>query len=204
MKRLTLAAIMALVCVAQGAIAAEAPNPVGTWRVKFSFRGGTRISMLQIEAVDGKLSGKMFRRPGDGNDVDKVRFVEDTLTFETSRTRNRQTFTTRYKGKIDQDSITGTAEFQRSGRTSSWSWVAERSDPSALDVADEKAPVEADIDLNADNYDVWREHILPELEEMAWSEIPWLSTFKDGILAADAANKPLLFWTMNGHPLGCT
>ena len=31
-----------------------------------------------------------------------------------------------------------------------------------------------------------------------------LTTFKDGILAADTAGKPLLLWTMNGHPLGCT
>ena len=64
--------------------------------------------------------------------------------------------------------------------------------------------VNGTIYLNDDNYEVWRNHILPELSEMAWAEIPWLSTFKDGILAADAADKPLLLWTMNGHPLGCT
>ena len=64
--------------------------------------------------------------------------------------------------------------------------------------------VEADIDLNDMNYETWRDHILPDLSEMAWNKIPWLSTFHDGILAADAAAKPLLLWTMNGHPLGCT
>lgn len=65
-------------------------------------------------------------------------------------------------------------------------------------------PVEADIELNDMNYQTWRDHILPDLSEMAWDKIPWLSTFHDGILAADAADKPLLLWTMNGHPLGCT
>jgi hypothetical protein len=39
---------------------------------------------------------------------------------------------------------------------------------------------------------------------LAWQQIPWATTFKDGIVAADAAGKPLLLWTMNGHPLGCT
>jgi hypothetical protein len=65
-------------------------------------------------------------------------------------------------------------------------------------------PVAADIELNEQNYQSWRDHILPDLSEMAWAQIPWLSTFHDGIVAADTENKPLLLWTMNGHPLGCT
>ena len=62
----------------------------------------------------------------------------------------------------------------------------------------------AEIDLNEGNYAAWRKHILPEESELAWEKIPWLTTFKDGILAANTAGRPLLFWTMNGHPLGCT
>ena len=62
----------------------------------------------------------------------------------------------------------------------------------------------AKIELNEDNYAAWRKHIVPEAGELAWTKIPWLTTFKDGLVAADRAGKPLLFWTMNGHPLGCT
>ena len=69
---------------------------------------------------------------------------------------------------------------------------------------EDSAAVEADIELTEENYQAWRDHILPRAGELAWEQIPWLTTFKDGILAADVANKPLLFWTMNGHPLGCT
>ncbi len=68
----------------------------------------------------------------------------------------------------------------------------------------ESPPVAADIDLDEENYKSWRDHILPETSELAWEKIPWLTTFKDGIDAADRAGKPLLLWTMNGHPLGCT
>ncbi len=68
----------------------------------------------------------------------------------------------------------------------------------------ESPPVAADIDLNEQNYKSWRDHILPETSELAWEKIPWLTTFKDGLDAADRAGKPLLLWTMNGHPLGCT
>jgi hypothetical protein len=68
----------------------------------------------------------------------------------------------------------------------------------------EGPPAAAGVELDDRNYAEWREHILPDAGELAWQEVPWLTTFKDGIVAADAAGKPLLLWVMNGHPLGCT
>ena len=65
-------------------------------------------------------------------------------------------------------------------------------------------PARAKVELNDHNYADWRKHILPDTGELAWQQIPWATTFKDGIVAADATGKPLLLWTMNGHPLGCT
>src|SRR3954447_3778569 len=65
-------------------------------------------------------------------------------------------------------------------------------------------PAKAKVELNDQNYAAWRKHILPDTGELAWQQIPWATTFKDGIAAADVAGKPLLLWTMNGHPLGCT
>jgi hypothetical protein len=65
-------------------------------------------------------------------------------------------------------------------------------------------PAKAKVELNDRNYAAWCKHILPDTGELAWQQIPWATTFKDGIVAADAAGKPLLLWTMNGHPLGCT
>ena len=65
-------------------------------------------------------------------------------------------------------------------------------------------PARAKVEFNDRNYAEWRKHILPDTGELAWQQIPWMTTFKDGIAAADVAGKPLLLWTMNGHPLGCT
>ncbi len=79
----------------------------------------------------------------------------------------------------------------------------EQQQDTAQDISKQMMPL-ADIALNADNYATWRDHIQPDLSELAWEDIPWRTTFKDGITAADAAGKPLLLWTMNGHPLGCT
>lgn len=59
-------------------------------------------------------------------------------------------------------------------------------------------------EFNDENYAAWREHILPSESELAFLSIPWQRTFKDGIIKADQADKPVLLWAMNGHPLGCT
>lgn len=50
----------------------------------------------------------------------------------------------------------------------------------------------------------WRAHIRPQAEEVAYESIPWLSEFSEGLQAASDEGKPLLFWAMNGHPLGTT
>ena len=46
--------------------------------------------------------------------------------------------------------------------------------------------------------------IMPLPEELAWQEIPWRPTFWGAVLEAQAQDKPILLWAMNGHPLGCT
>ncbi len=60
------------------------------------------------------------------------------------------------------------------------------------------------FDLNEKTYDMWQEFIRPTKDELAWAEIPWRSTFYDGLVESDREQKPLLLWVMNGHPLGCT
>jgi hypothetical protein len=58
--------------------------------------------------------------------------------------------------------------------------------------------------LTDKNFSAWKAHIQPDRSELAWTQIPWLPTFAEGLVHADAEQKPLLLWVMNGHPLGCT
>lgn len=58
--------------------------------------------------------------------------------------------------------------------------------------------------LDQQNITQWREHILPSEGDLNWQKIPWLTSYGDGVSAANDADKPLLLWVMNGHPLGCT
>ena len=65
-------------------------------------------------------------------------------------------------------------------------------------------PGSTSLVLTEQTFAAWRDHISPTAAELRWTQIPWLTTFGDGIAQADSQDKPLLLWVMNGHPLGCT
>ena len=62
----------------------------------------------------------------------------------------------------------------------------------------------ADVQPSQHDLAAWRQHLEPSGRELRWESIPWLPSFGEGLLQADREAKPLLLWTMNGHPLGCT
>jgi hypothetical protein len=59
--------------------------------------------------------------------------------------------------------------------------------------------------LNGQTFDGLRDFIRPTPEEVRWQQqVPWHTTFWQGVQEAQATDKPLLLWAMNGHPLACT
>ena len=50
----------------------------------------------------------------------------------------------------------------------------------------------------------WRDRIRPKADDLCHKTVDWLPTFWDGVMAAQKADKPILLWAMNGHPLACT
>ena len=59
-------------------------------------------------------------------------------------------------------------------------------------------------ELTDANRAAWAGYLTPAPDELRHESIAWLPTFGEGILAAEESERPLLFWAMNGHPLGCT
>lgn len=59
-------------------------------------------------------------------------------------------------------------------------------------------------ELNESTFEQWRDRILPGAEEMSYSKIAWRTSFWEAVIEAQEREKPILLWTMNGHPLGCT
>lgn len=60
------------------------------------------------------------------------------------------------------------------------------------------------LQLTPDNYKAWMRHIQPSEDELKWRQIDWQPDLKTGIAKAAESGKPILLWTMNGHPFGCT
>ncbi|MEQ8764002.1 MAG: hypothetical protein RL885_08745 [Planctomycetota bacterium] len=50
----------------------------------------------------------------------------------------------------------------------------------------------------------WRSHVRPTAKELAFEQIDWIPEFAAGVRESERLGKPMLFWAMNGHPLGCT
>ena len=46
--------------------------------------------------------------------------------------------------------------------------------------------------------------IEPSQSEQAYREIGWRNALWPAVQEARKLGRPILFWTMNGHPLGCT
>jgi 4-amino-4-deoxy-L-arabinose transferase-like glycosyltransferase len=59
-------------------------------------------------------------------------------------------------------------------------------------------------ELNDDSFEQLRDAIRPREEEQAFLEIGWHESFFSAVNEAHETNRPILLWTMNGHPLGCT
>lgn len=69
------------------------------------------------------------------------------------------------------------------------------------------AQAKADVDdpvPTEQNFAAWRDHILPATNELLWETIPWKQSFGEGLREANRQSRPLMFYAMNGHPLGCT
>ncbi len=60
------------------------------------------------------------------------------------------------------------------------------------------------FDRDARSFAEWVEFIRPSAKELSFEAIGWRNAFWPAVLEARALGRPILLWTMNGHPLGCT
>ncbi len=64
--------------------------------------------------------------------------------------------------------------------------------------------VPAPSTLTPETYARWRDFILPSPKEMAFFDIPWQTRLWDGVAEAQKRKRPVLFFSMTGHPCGMT
>ena len=139
MKRLSSWCLQITACfllAAATAIPAQAADadPTGTWTWTQQGRQGgePRESTMKIKKDGDKLVGTLTtpgRQGGEPREtkIENLKLAGDELTFSVTREgQGGNSFTTKYKGKVTADAITGKISFDRGGETTERDWVAKR------------------------------------------------------------------------------
>jgi hypothetical protein len=132
--RLVLAAIAA-VCMISVAAHAAAADPTGTWKWSQPGRqGGTpAVISATLALKDGKLTGSVTS-PGRGGgdpvtiDISDATFTDGAVAFSTVQEFNGNKRVSKYTGKLDGDTITGSVLAPGRGGAEPMprDWVAKR------------------------------------------------------------------------------
>lgn len=129
MKRtccVALAFILAVAGFSRVSRAEDKPDPTGTWKWSVTANNQTFEPTLKLKLEGDKLSGTMSGRNNQETAIDDAKFKDGEVSFSVTRERNGQKRTTKYKGKLDGDTIKGKSESERDGQTNSRDWEAKR------------------------------------------------------------------------------
>lgn len=58
--------------------------------------------------------------------------------------------------------------------------------------------------ISATNFQAWMKFVEPTLEELDWNAVRWHHSLSAAVAEAKKINRPILLWTMNGHPFSET
>lgn len=107
-------------------VAADKPDPTGTWKWSVMANDQTRDVTLKLKLEGEKLTGSMLGRNNQETAIEDATFKDGEIAFSVTRERNGQKNTTKYKGKLDGDMIKGKSEMTRNGQDQSRDWNAKR------------------------------------------------------------------------------
>jgi hypothetical protein len=112
--------------LANWACAADGADPTGTWKWSVTMKNQSRETTLKLKLEGDQLTGGIVGRNNRETAIDDAAFKDGEVSFAMTRERNGQKFTVKYKGKLEGDTIKGTAESERNGKTRSREWEAKR------------------------------------------------------------------------------
>jgi hypothetical protein len=114
-----------LLGVAGIAYAADKNDPTGTWKYKVKFGKNEVEQTLKLELKDGKLTGTVSGGKND-NKIEEGTFKDGEINFNVVRERKGEKFTTKYSGKVTEDTIKGTITSEFNGKENKMDWEAKR------------------------------------------------------------------------------
>lgn len=114
----TLLAIGLVGLLAGFAGAADKKNdPTGTWKWEAGREGMKRTSTLKLKLDGDKLTGAMVGMNNMETAISDATFKDGEVSFSITRERQGNKVTTKYKGKVDGDTLKMTAETDAGGQT---------------------------------------------------------------------------------------
>jgi hypothetical protein len=127
MKQTTCCLVILVVAGFTGTSRADdKPDPTGTWKWSVTFNNQTFDRTLKLKLEGDKLSGTITGRNNSETAIDDAKFKDSEVSFSVTRERNGQKRTTKYKGKVDGDTIKGKFEREQDGKTVETDWEAKR------------------------------------------------------------------------------
>lgn len=114
MRMRTLIAAVLMIGVAGLTVAQDKKNdPTGLWKLTSMFGEKKVESTLKLKLEGDKLTGtisQMFGGKANDTKIEDGKFKDSEVTFSVTREVKDMKFTSKYKGKVDGDSMKGTIE----------------------------------------------------------------------------------------------
>lgn len=129
-----LLAVLLACCITAAAFAADA-SPTGTWKWTVGRPGAQATDQtLKLEFSNGKLAGTLLGSQGaqfqfPDTAISDASFKDGVIRFSVTREASGLKVTTKYQGKLEGDTITGTSErpnLQGGGAPLTREWNAKR------------------------------------------------------------------------------
>ena len=103
------------------------PKIEGTWKWTFNMPDGTRAEpKARLKREGGALNGTSIPRPGMSVPITDLKVDGDKISWTVVRDTNGRKVTTRYSGRIKNDTLKGTIESDWSGQSQTYDWTAKR------------------------------------------------------------------------------
>jgi len=104
-----------------------AEDPTGTWKFTAMIGKKSLDSTLKLKVEGDKLKGTIGAGQGKREaEISDGTFKNDKVTFSVIREQKGEKLTQKYTGTVSGDTIKGTIETERGGKSRSTEWEAKR------------------------------------------------------------------------------
>ena len=109
----------------------KAANVTGTWTWTMKRNDQEITQTLKLKQDGAKVTGTITGRQGNETEIAEGKVDGGDVSFQVTREFNGNSFTIKYKGKVEGDTIKGKTSVERDGQTMERDWEAKREEKKA-------------------------------------------------------------------------